>query len=83
MVLRLKQEHLEAIIETRAMVEGLHTRVDDLTQIVVGNGDPEKGIVVRLAHIERFTGGLRRVVWLAVGSAVGSLVLMGFSLLNK
>jgi len=82
-VLKLTQAHLEAIIETKAMVEGLHIRVDDLTQVVLGNGDPEKGIIVRLSHIENFTGGLKRIVWLAVGSAVGSLVLMGFSLLNK
>ena len=83
MALRLSQEHLEAIIETKGMVEGLHDRVDTLTQIVVGNGDPEKGIVVRLGHIENFTGGLKRIAWLAAGSAVGSLVLMGFSLLGK
>jgi len=82
MVLKLKQEHLEAIIETKAMVEGLHIRVDDLTQVVLGNGDPEKGLIRRFGQAEDFIHGIKRWMWIVIGATTSGLVLAIFNYLT-
>lgn len=44
--------------------------LEDVHTVVFGDGDPHKGMVVRLALVERFQTVLRKAIWIAVGALI-------------
>lgn len=46
-------------------------------EILTGNGEPDKGIVVKVARLEQSMGAVRRLFWVVIGSlstSVGALL---------
>lgn len=44
--------------------------VDELKEIVCGNGDPAKGLVIRIDRLEQSAAIVRKVFWVIVGALV-------------
>ncbi len=52
----------------------------ELKEIVCGNGDPAKGLVVRIDRLEQSAAVVRKVFWIIVGglvtpASIGALII--------
>jgi hypothetical protein len=59
--------------------EGTQKAVDELKEIVCGNGNPAKGLVIRIDRLEQSAAIVRKVFWIAIGAivtpaSIGSLI---------
>lgn len=68
-------DDLRAIQQT---LDAVKLKVDDICEILTGNGDSDKGLVVRFALVERQNRRFDRLLWL-VGSAAVTLGLGGIA----
>jgi len=46
----------------------------DLHTVVLGDGNPEKGLAFRVAFLERFQMALKRAAWIAIGALITGAV---------
>lgn len=65
-----------AVVENR--LQGIEDQLSTLNKLLLGNGDPSSGIVVRLDRVEQEAGNkkywLGNVVLIAMSSTIGILV---------
>ncbi len=50
--------------------EGTQKTVDELKEIVCGNGDPAKGLVIRIDRLEQSAAIVRKIFWIVIGALV-------------
>jgi len=65
----------ELLILLGTDVGELKGTVEDIHKAIFGNSNPEKGLLVRVWDLERFHKAIRRIMWIAVGAAVTSVVV--------
>lgn len=56
----------------RKDIEESKKKIDEMHEVIYGNGNVASGMSHRLIVVEQFHGAIRRVVWIAVGAAVVS-----------
>jgi len=57
-----------SVLELKDVMDEIHTAI-------FGNSNPEKGLLIRVRDLEVFHKVVRRVMWIAVGAAVTSIVV--------
>ena len=57
-------------------VKRLEDDVRDIKQILVGNGKPDRGLVVRFSKVEHSVGSFRKLFWILVGVAVSPTIIL-------
>lgn len=55
-------------------IDNLTEKVSLLNKLLTGNGDPEKGVIVRLDRVEQTQGRQRKFIWAIVGAVITQAV---------
>ena len=45
--------------------------IRDIKYLLIGNGDPEKGLVFKVNRNTEFVGTVKKIIWLFAGAAIG------------
>lgn len=59
-------------------LDSLQDSLDTLTQIMTGNGDPSKGLIVRVDRLEQSANIARKVFWILFGALITPASIGGF-----
>lgn len=57
--------------ERREGMEEMRKQIADIHKVLLGNGDPKKGLVYKVAVVETHVSFMNRFGWLILTSAVG------------
>lgn len=66
-----------------AQVKDLSTDTAIIKKVLLGNGEPEKGMVVRFDRVEQLQSVYSKLTWILATSFVGALITGAFLWLRK
>lgn len=69
----------ETLITMAAWQDKYGPLIDDIHLLLHGNGNPEKGFIIRLISVERFIAFGTRLGWLSGGAVVTGMIAWGLS----
>lgn len=69
----------EALIKIRTWQKQYGPLIDEIHVLLHGNGNPERGFIVRLISVERFIAFGTKLGWLSGGAVVTGLIAWGLS----
>jgi hypothetical protein len=71
------QEDYDAIIRIDTWMIHYGTKIDEMHEVIHGNGDPSKGMIVRMDRVETFVGVVKKIFWIIAGAGlVGAIGLI-------
>jgi hypothetical protein len=82
----MKPDETKALSDRELIIEVIRwqaekgPKIDDTHRSLFGNGDIEKGLVVRVHDVEKVIENIKKASWIAIASVIAGLVGLGFAL---